>query len=112
MLIQHSFAKQRLAVIIGTSTSGIADNEPVLKVAVSTVCTAVCTAPKARNGQFSEGLTTVFGLGRALPIPFLPLVPRQLKTLAAGQRLLNADLADAVLVGGVDTLCKLTFKWF
>ncbi len=59
------FAKQRLAVIIGTSTSGIADNEPVLKVAVSTVSTAVCTAPKARNGQFSGSLTTVFGLGRA-----------------------------------------------
>jgi 3-oxoacyl-[acyl-carrier-protein] synthase-1 len=32
--------------------------------------------------------------------------------MAAGQRLLNADLADAVLVGGVDTLCKLTLNGF
>ncbi|WP_264754479.1 beta-ketoacyl synthase N-terminal-like domain-containing protein, partial [Acinetobacter baumannii] len=34
------------------------------------------------------------------------------KALAAGQRLLHADLADVVLVGGVDTLCKLTLNGF
>ncbi|MFX6555925.1 beta-ketoacyl synthase N-terminal-like domain-containing protein, partial [Acinetobacter baumannii] len=34
------------------------------------------------------------------------------KALAAGQRLLQADLADAVLVGGVDTLCQLTLNGF
>ncbi|WP_286203988.1 beta-ketoacyl synthase N-terminal-like domain-containing protein, partial [Acinetobacter baumannii] len=34
------------------------------------------------------------------------------KALAAGQRLLHADLADVVLVGGVDTLCKLTLNVF
>ncbi len=32
--------------------------------------------------------------------------------MAAGQRLINADLADAVLVGGVDTLCQLTLNGF
>lgn len=32
--------------------------------------------------------------------------------MAAGQRLLNANLADAVLVGGVDTLCQLTLNGF
>jgi 3-oxoacyl-[acyl-carrier-protein] synthase-1 len=34
------------------------------------------------------------------------------KALAAGQRLLHADLADVVLVGGVDTLCQLTLNGF
>ncbi|MDL4523930.1 beta-ketoacyl synthase N-terminal-like domain-containing protein [Pseudomonas aeruginosa] len=33
------------------------------------------------------------------------------KALAAGQRLLHADLADVVLVGGVDYLVKIDSKW-
>ncbi len=34
------------------------------------------------------------------------------KAMAAGQRMLNANLVDAVLVGGVDTSCKLTLNGF
>jgi 3-oxoacyl-[acyl-carrier-protein] synthase-1 len=90
-------------VIIGTSTSGIADNEPTLKAQFQQPASRVCTAPKARNGQFSESLTTVFGLeGPAYTIS--TACSSAAKAMAAGQRLLNTDLADAVLVGGVDTL--------
>ncbi|MFW6052180.1 MAG: beta-ketoacyl-ACP synthase [Myxococcota bacterium] len=34
------------------------------------------------------------------------------KPLASAQRLLAADLADAVLVGGIDTLCAMTLRGF
>jgi len=34
------------------------------------------------------------------------------KAIAAGQRLINSGVCDAALVGGVDTLCRLTLRGF
>jgi 3-oxoacyl-[acyl-carrier-protein] synthase-1 len=105
------FAKQRLAVIVGTSTSGIADNESVLKVQFQQSVPQSVQHQKQEMGSLAEALQQYLGWeGPAYTIS--TACSSAAKALAAGQRLLNADLADAVLVGGVDTLCKLTLNGF
>ena len=101
------FPKQRLAVIIGTSTSGIADNEPVLKAQFQ----QSVQHQKQEMGSLAKALQQYLGWeGPAYTIS--TACSSAAKAMAAGQRLLNANLADAVLVGGVDTLCKLTLNGF
>ncbi|MEG1360906.1 MAG: beta-ketoacyl synthase N-terminal-like domain-containing protein, partial [Clostridia bacterium] len=105
------FPKQRLAVIIGTSTSGIADNEPVLKAQFQQSVPQSVQHQKQEMGSLAKALQQYLGWeGPAYTIS--TACSSAAKALAAGQRLLNADLADAVLVGGVDTLCKLTLNGF
>lgn len=105
------FSKQRLAVIIGTSTSGIADNEPILKALVQQPVLQSVQQQKQEMGSLAKALQQYLGWeGPAYTIS--TACSSAAKAMAAGQRLLNADLADAVLVGGVDTLCKLTLNGF
>lgn len=105
------FPKQRLAVIIGTSTSGIADNEPVLKMQFQQSAPQSVQHQKQEMGSLAKALQQYLGWeGSAYTIS--TACSSAAKAMAAGQRLLNADLADAVLVGGVDTLCKLTLNGF
>ncbi len=105
------FAKQRLAVIVGTSTSGIVDNEPVLKAHFQQCSAEPISHQKQEMGCIAKSLQQYLGWnGPAYTIS--TACSSAAKAMAAGQRLLNADLADAVLVGGVDTLCKLTLNGF
>ena len=105
------FPKQRLAVILGTSTSGIADNEPVLKAQFQQPVPLSVAHQKQEMGSLAQALQQYLGWeGPAYTIS--TACSSAAKAMAAGQRLLNANLADAVLVGGVDTLCKLTLNGF
>lgn len=105
------FAKQRLAVIVGTSTSGIADNEAILKAHFQQLSAEPISHHKQEMGCVAKSLQQYLGWeGPAYTIS--TACSSAAKAMAAGQRLLNADLADAVLVGGVDTLCKLTLNGF
>lgn len=105
------FPKHRLAVIIGTSTSGIADNEPTLKAQFQQSVPQSVQHQKQEMGSLAKALQQYLGWeGPAYTIS--TACSSAAKALAAGQRMLNANLADAVLVGGVDTLCKLTLNGF
>ena len=105
------FPRQRLAVIIGTSTSGIADNEPTLKAQFQQPASQSVQHQKQEMGSLAKALQQYLGWeGPAYTIS--TACSSAAKAMAAGQRLLNANLADAVLVGGVDTLCKLTLNGF
>ncbi|MBF7687796.1 beta-ketoacyl-ACP synthase [Acinetobacter rathckeae] len=102
--------QNRLAVIVGTSTSGIADNEPVLKQYFEQKNVAV-SYKKQEMGCLARGLQAHLGwTGIAYTIS--TACSSSGKAFAAGQRLIEAGLADAVLVGGVDTLCQLTLNGF
>jgi len=105
------FPKQRLAVIIGTSTSGIADNEPVLKVQFQQSAPQSVQHQKQEMGSLAKALQQYLGW-EGPDYTISTACSSAAKALAVGQRLLNADLADAVLVGGIDTLCKLTLNGF
>lgn len=105
------FSKQRLAVILGTSTSGIADNEAALKAHFQRQSQAQVPHQKQEMSSLAKALQKYLGWeGAAYTIS--TACSSGAKAMVAGQRLLNADLADAVLVGGVDTLCKLTLNGF
>ncbi|WP_347454453.1 beta-ketoacyl-[acyl-carrier-protein] synthase family protein [Acinetobacter thermotolerans] len=105
------FPKHRLAVILGTSTSGVGDNEAVMKAYFTHQSGDLVDHRKQEMGCLAKAIQQYLGWqGAAYTIS--TACSSAAKAMAAGQRLLNADLADAVLVGGVDTLCRLTLNGF
>ncbi|MEZ8020472.1 beta-ketoacyl-[acyl-carrier-protein] synthase family protein [Vibrio splendidus] len=106
------FGADRIAVVIGTSTSGISDGEAAFK-------------HKLDHGSFPEdyhyskqelGNTSEFVsqycaiMGPSYAIS--TACSSSGRVFLTAQRLLDSGMADAVLVGGVDTLCKLTLNGF
>ena len=106
------FGKDRIGVLIGTSTAGIEEGTAHYQ-------------QRVENGKFpesfryghqeigspSEFLKTAFDLqGPAYSIS--TACSSSAKAFASGVRLLKADMCDAVLVGGVDSLCRLTVGGF
>ncbi|MDS7958015.1 MULTISPECIES: beta-ketoacyl-[acyl-carrier-protein] synthase family protein [unclassified Acinetobacter] len=106
-----SFENKRLAIVVGTSTSGIADNELLLKQYFQGQIDLSISHYPQEMSCLAKALQQYLGWeGPAYTIS--TACSSSAKALAAGQRLLHADLADVVLVGGVDTLCKLTINGF
>lgn len=106
-----SFENKRLAIVVGTSTSGIADNEILLKQYFQGKTDLSISHYPQEMSCLAKALQQYLGWeGPAYTIS--TACSSSAKALAAGQRLLHADLADVVLVGGVDTLCQLTLNGF
>jgi len=106
------FGQQRIAVVIGTSTSGIEYGEQALK-------------QKLASGEYPDnyhyrqqemGTTAQFiaDLCQAEgPVYSISTACSSSgKALVSAQALLDADLADVVIAGGVDSLAKLTVNGF
>ncbi|MFA0661134.1 beta-ketoacyl-[acyl-carrier-protein] synthase family protein [Vibrio splendidus] len=109
---KSQFGADRIAVVIGTSTSGISDGEAAFK-------------HKLTHGEFPEhyhyskqelGNTSEFVSQHcALTGPSYAIstaCSSSGRVFLTAQRLLDSGMVDAVLVGGVDTLCKLTLNGF
>lgn len=106
------YGADRVAVILGTSTSGIGDNEPGI-------------AEKVKGGSFPEGfdydrqdnaslayfVRSYFGL-TGLAMTISTACTSSAKTLASARRMIAAGFCDAAIVGGADTLCRLTMNGF
>jgi 3-oxoacyl-[acyl-carrier-protein] synthase I len=103
---------QRLAVVIGTSTSGIAAGEDAM-------------AAKLKRGEFPPGFSyrqqeigatapfaarLVGANGPAYTVS--TACTSGAKALLAARRLLELNVCDVALAGGVDTLCRLTVCGF
>ena len=102
----------RIAVVMGTSTSGIAEGE----VAIAHR-TASGEWPKdfrascQEIGNLASFAAAYFGLdGPAYTIS--TACSSSAKVFASAQRLINAGLCDAAIVGGADTLCRMTLGGF
>lgn len=106
------FGRSRIAVVIGTSTSGIAEGEAAI-------------AYRETHGHWPEGFhfsQQETGCGAAFLAQLLDLTgpayvvatacSSSAKALASARRLIRAGLADAAIVGGADTLCKMTVAGF
>ncbi len=106
------FGADRVGVIVGTSTSGIAEGEQALKH-----YTQHNTLPKTFNYRMQE---------MTAPADFIAAYcgvsgPRysisiacssSARALMSARELLKSNLVDAVIVGGVDSLCRLTLNGF
>lgn len=101
----------RLAVVVGTSTSGISDNEALFTAHFHDQPHAKINHHKQQMNALAKGLRAYLGWqGPAYTIS--TACSSSAKAFISGQRLLQAGLVDAVLVGGVDTLCRLTLNGF
>ncbi len=107
------WGRDRVAVILGTSTGGIGESEQA-------------HAYFKRHGRLPAGYSveTSHALDAALPViceladvagPAYVLstaCSSSAKVFGAAQRLIHAGVCDAALVGGVDSLCQLTIRGF
>jgi hypothetical protein len=107
------FGAHRVALVMGSSTGGILASEEAY-------------AHFCRKGEIQEGYSygeshalhaTPFGLARALGVQGPTYVistacSSSSKALASARRLIEVGVCDAVLCGGVDSLCALTVMGF
>ncbi len=111
-LMKKQYGTDRIAIVVGTSTSGIADGETAFK-------------HKLDNGQFPGdfsysqqelgNITDFLSQYYDINGPHYAIstaCSSSGRVFLTAQRLLNSGMVDAVLVGGADTLCKLTLNGF
>jgi len=112
-LAVQRYGASRVGVIIGTSTSGIYETELSYQqhhISGSTADTFdlqhqhawVATADFLKHELQLTGPS--YGISTACSSSG--------KAIAAGQRMIAADICDAVVVGGVDSMCHLTVHGF
>jgi len=106
------YGADRVGVVIGTSTSGIGDSENYLRQRAVTG-----QVPEGYDYGLQEmGATAAFvakQLGVSGPVFGISTACSSgSKALASARRLLRSGLCDAVIAGGVDTLCHLTVQGF
>lgn len=106
------FGRHRIAVVIGTSTSGMAEAEASF---------AAMRRDGAWSGPFHYDQLATGGPGefvaRALGLPgpaytVATACSSSGKVFASARRLIRAGLCDAAIVGGADTLCGTTVGGF
>ncbi|WAK02125.1 beta-ketoacyl-[acyl-carrier-protein] synthase family protein [Methylobacter sp. YRD-M1] len=107
-----SFGRDRIGVVIGTSTSGVLSTEQALaSVAQAGTLPDRFHYKQQQMGAGADFLATYLNLtGPAYTIS--TACSSSGKAFASARRLLNLDLCDAVIVGGADTLCGLTINGF
>jgi 3-oxoacyl-[acyl-carrier-protein] synthase-1 len=106
------FGAERIGVVIGTSTSGIAEGEAALRARNRT---------GALPAQFHYGQQELVSpaaflaarLGSRGPVyVHSSACASSAKALASAARLMLMNLCDAVVTGGIDTLCAFTVAGF
>ncbi|MDF4361173.1 beta-ketoacyl synthase N-terminal-like domain-containing protein, partial [Vibrio parahaemolyticus] len=104
------YGRDRIAVVIGTSTSGISDGE-------------IAFGEKLANGEFpadyhytkqelgncSDFITAYFDLSGP-HYSVSTACSSSGRVFLTAQRLIRSGIVDAVIVGGVDTICRLTLN--
>ena len=106
------YGRERIGVVIGTSTSGIAEAETALRQ-----YSATGALPEEFNYAqielISPAALLATILGTAGPVYVHSNACTSSATaLATGARLIRMGLCDAVVAGGVDTLCAFTIAGF
>ncbi len=111
-VIADRVGPHRMAVVMGTSTSGIADGELALAQRVATG-----QWPKGFRYSRQEvgnlaGFVADYLLLEGPAYTISTACSSSAKAFASAQRLMEAGLCDAAVVGGADTLCRMTLGGF
>lgn len=109
---RRRFGAHRVAVILGTSTSGIAEGEAAFDaMKKSGAWPADFHYRQQELGQLAEEAASYLGLtGPSYTIA--TACSSSAKVFASARRLIAAGLCDAAVVGGADTLCATTVNGF
>ena len=106
------YGKHRIAVVLGTSTSGISDGEDALEGYQRTGAWSDTFHYRQQEiSSLSTFTAWFFGL-TGLTYTVATACSSSAKVFASARRLIRAGLADTVIVGGADTLCRMTLNGF
>ncbi|MBI2241908.1 MAG: beta-ketoacyl-ACP synthase [Magnetospirillum gryphiswaldense] len=106
------FGSHRIAVVLGTSTSGIAEGEAAFALhRRSGIWPGSYHYRQQETGGGALFLADLLGL-RGPAFVVATACSSAAKAMASARRLIRAGLADAAVVGGADTLCGLTLSGF
>lgn len=108
----NRYGRHRVAVVVGTSTSGIAEGEAALAHWRRTgAWPADYAYAEQETGSPAAFIAEVLGLsGPAYVVG--TACSSSAKVFASARRLIRQGVADAAIVGGADTLCGLTVSGF
>lgn len=108
------YGRQRVAVLLGTSTSGILESEQAYRHRNP----ATGALPDAFNYRTTHNTYSVAGFVRSVfnlegPAAVVSTAcSSSAKVFASAARMIEAGLVDAAIVGGVDSLCLTTLYGF
>ncbi len=106
-----AYGADRIGVVIGSSTSGIAEGEAAVAAALRDEMLPGFHYRQQEIGAPALALAKYLGItGPALTVS--TACSSSARAFASARNLLQLDLCDAVLVGGADSLCKLTLNGF
>jgi len=107
--IVKKHGRHRIGLVVGTSTSGIAATEHVFRHELQTDQYDYQTTQQMDSlAQFCSQALEIEGPSFAISTA----CSSSAKVFEVAQRWLNAKIVDAVVVGGVDTLCLTTLHGF
>ncbi len=109
---RERFGADRIGVVLGSSTSGIAEGEAAIAAYTKTATVPAAFDYRQQEiGSPSEALARLLGLdGVAYTIS--TACSSSAKAFGAARNLIAMDQCDAVVVGGADSLCRLTLNGF
>jgi len=107
-----TFGRHRIGIVLGTSTSGIAEGEAAVAARLREgVLPAKFHYVQQEIGAVAPFLARCLGTqGPAYTVS--TACTSSAKALVSARLLLRANVCDAVVAGGVDTLCRLTVNGF
>jgi 3-oxoacyl-[acyl-carrier-protein] synthase I len=106
------YGADRIGIVIGTSTSGIAEGEAALrKYAISGALPEQFHYSQQELSSPASMLAAKLGV-RGPAYVHSSACASSAKALASGARLIRMGICDAVLGGGVDSLCAFTVAGF
>ena len=110
--LKSTYPSDRIAVVLGTSTSGILEGENALQAKVkSGEFPASFDYRQQEIGTAAIFLREYLGL-KGLAFTVSTACSSSAKVFASASRLINSNLCDAAIIGGVDSLCRLTVNGF
>lgn len=111
-IIKQQYPPERIAVVLGSSTSGILEGENALQEKTQTgKFPASFHYRQQEIGTASVFLRNYLGL-KGLAYTVSTACSSSAKVFATAHRLISSGLCDAAIVGGADSLCQLTINGF
>lgn len=110
--MKSRFGRQRIGMVLGTSTSGIRNTELALAdQAIHQQLSASYHYKQQQLGAGADFLAAYLEVGGPC-YSVSAACASSGKAFASAQRLLDSGICDAVIVGGADSLCALTVNGF